>query len=282
MDVHRGNGTLVTVILTAATLFVMLLLSACNKRSSKTFHSLLKDTLVVKQVVSLKQPEKKKKKKKLYITFDDGPNKGTKNVLDIVQDEQVPVSFFIVGEHVFASTLQRQVWDSLREARDIDISSHSYSHADNRYDHFYQNPAEVVADFKRTRDSLKLSNNIIRTPGRNIWRLDSLSYTDIKKSAPAADSLASAGFLILGWDVEWQYNHKSMAVTSTAEQLIDEIDSSFSKKRTKREDHLVLLAHDQVYATTDDSLQLRKFLQKLKAKDEYEFSLITAYPRSGR
>lgn len=39
-----------------------------------------------------------KKKKKLYITFDDGPNKGTRNVLHIVKDEGVPVSFFIVGD----------------------------------------------------------------------------------------------------------------------------------------------------------------------------------------
>src|SRR5205085_6573955 len=37
-------------------------------------------------------PEKpKKKKKKIYLTFDDGPNKGTKNVLDIVTQEDVPV-----------------------------------------------------------------------------------------------------------------------------------------------------------------------------------------------
>src|SRR5690242_9323024 len=42
----------------------------------------------------------KKKKKKIYLTFDDGPNKGTRNVLDIVKDEQIPVTFFIVGEHV--------------------------------------------------------------------------------------------------------------------------------------------------------------------------------------
>jgi peptidoglycan/xylan/chitin deacetylase (PgdA/CDA1 family) len=53
--------------------------------------------------VEEKQVNKKNKKKKLYLTFDDGPNKGTKNVIDIIKDEDVPVSFFIVGEHVFAS-----------------------------------------------------------------------------------------------------------------------------------------------------------------------------------
>src|SRR5689334_11102870 len=51
-------------------------------------------------------PQPKKKKKKIYLTFDDGPNKGTRKVLHIAQEEQVPVTFFIVGEHVFASTTQ--------------------------------------------------------------------------------------------------------------------------------------------------------------------------------
>ena len=58
----------------------------------------------------------KKKKKKIYLTFDDGPNKGTRKVLQIAQQEQVPVTFFIIGEHVFASTSQHATWDSLKIA----------------------------------------------------------------------------------------------------------------------------------------------------------------------
>jgi len=147
---------------------------------------------------------KKKHKKRLYLTFDDGPNKGTKNVLHIVQDEQVPVTFFIVGEHVFASHAQAQLWDSLQMSRHIAICNHSYSHANNRYEKYYQSPDSVVADFKRTQDSLGLDNPIVRTPGRNIWRIDTLRFTDLKKSAAAADSLQQAGFVrealaLIGW-----------------------------------------------------------------------------------
>lgn len=43
-------------------------------------------------------------------------------------------------------------------------------------------------------------------------------------------------------------------------------------------DHLVLLAHDQVYQNADDSIQLRQFVQKLKLKDDYELSLVSSYP----
>ena len=71
----------------------------------------------------------KKKKKKIYLTFDDGPNKGTQNVLDIVKGENIPVTFFIVGEHVFASVNQNNTWDSLQMAKQVEICNHSYTHA---------------------------------------------------------------------------------------------------------------------------------------------------------
>jgi peptidoglycan-N-acetylglucosamine deacetylase len=39
-----------------------------------------------------------------------------------------------------------------------------------------------------------------------------------------------------------------------------------------------VLAHDQVYQKSGDSMQLRDFIQKLKKKDEYELSLVSNYP----
>jgi peptidoglycan/xylan/chitin deacetylase (PgdA/CDA1 family) len=219
----------------------------------------------------------KNKKKKLYITFDDGPNKGTKNVLHIVQDEGVPVSFFIVGEHVFASPTQNNLWDSLKMAKQIDLCNHSYSHAHSRYESYYQQPDSVVQDFKRTHDSLDLENTIARTPGRNIWRIDTLQFTDLKRSTAAADSLQKAGFKLMGWDLEWHFDHKTMCVATTAEKMVAQIDSVFKYNRTKQKNHLVVLAHDQAYSKSQDSFQLRQFFQLLKQKD-YELSLVKDYP----
>jgi len=220
----------------------------------------------------------KKKKKKIYLTFDDGPNKGTRNVLDIVKDEQIPVTFFIVGEHVYASVNQNITWDSLLATQGIDICSHSYSHAlNNKYEKFYNSPDTVVSDFQRAQDSLQLKNNIVRTPGRNTWRMDSIQFTDLKKSKAAVDSLQKAGFIVMGWDLEWHFD-KDLALTNTADEVIKQIDSVFNNKKTKSTDHLVILAHDQVYYKSKDSTELRQFIQKLKLKDEYELSLATSYP----
>jgi len=220
----------------------------------------------------------KKKKKKIYLTFDDGPNKGTRNVLDIVKDEQIPVTFFIVGEHVYASINQNITWDSLLSTRGIDLCSHSYTHAlHNHYETFYQSPDTVISDFQRAQDSLQLKNNIVRTPGRNMWRMDSIQFTDLKKSKAAVDSLQKAGFTVMGWDLEWHFD-KDLALTNTADEVLKQIDSVFNNKKTKTPENLVLLAHDQVYKKSKDSMELRQFIQKLKLKDEYELSLATNYP----
>ena len=137
-------------------------------------------------------------KKKLYITFDDGPNKGTRNVLQVLNEEQVPVSFFIVGEHVYGSREQQATWDSLQHNAWVEICNHSYTHAHNKFAKFYSNDTAVVADFERTQDSLKLKNRIVRTPGRNMWRTSTVSASDLIKSKAAADSLYSNGFVVMG------------------------------------------------------------------------------------
>ena len=221
----------------------------------------------------------KKKKKKIYLTFDDGPNKGTRNVLDIVKDEQIPVTFFIVGEHVYASVNQNITWDSLLATQGIDICSHSYSHAlNNKYETFYNSPDTVVSDFQRASDSLDLKNNIVRTPGRNAWRIDSLQFTDLKKSKAAVDSLQKAGFIVMGWDLEWHYDPKELTVMNNSDDLLKQIDSVFNNNKTKSPENLVLLAHDQVYKKSKDSTELRQLIQKLKLKEAYELSLVTSYP----
>ncbi|HEX2533505.1 MAG TPA: polysaccharide deacetylase family protein [Chitinophagaceae bacterium] len=258
---------------------VLLFLCACSQQVKESSRSVARvRTAPPPAAKEVAKAPPKKKKKKLYLTFDDGPNRGTGNVLHITRDEQVPVTFFIIGEHVFASSVQRRTWDSLQMAEHIALCNHSYSHAHNRFSDFYADPDSVVRDFRRAQDSLQLGNAIVRTPGRNIWRIDSLQFTDLKQSAAAADSLQQAGFVVMGWDLEWKYDHRKLCVTHSAEEIVAQIDSLFARGKTTLPDHLVLLAHDQVYDTPDDSLQLRRLLQLLKGKEGYELVLATGFP----
>lgn len=282
MDNDQEGPTQAPSIFTKV-LLLSVALFACNKIEKGS--SVLNNNLVATDSAEVKSAPapKKKKKKKIYLTFDDGPNKGTRKVLNIVQQEQVPVTFFVIGEHVFASTSQKATWDSLKVAQSIELCNHSYSHAHhNRFNQFYENPDTVVTDFEKCRDTLGLDNNIGRTPGRNIWRVDTLSFTDLKKSAAAADSLQQAGFVIVGWDLEWHYDHKSFSLKNSADGLLQQIDSLFAGNKTRIPEHLVLLAHDQVYDDPNDSSELHLFIRKLKLREEYELVLTSRYPGVGK
>jgi peptidoglycan-N-acetylglucosamine deacetylase len=229
------------------------------------------------KVVQKAMPQKKKKKT-IYLTFDDGPNKGTKKLFDIINEEQVPVTVFIIGEHVYGSREQTAIFDSLVNDKYFEIANHSYTHAfHNKFAKFYAVPDSVVKDFVRCSDSLHLTANIIRTPGRNIWRTENINSTDIKTCVSTADSLKQHSFTIVGWDLEWHFNDH-LGLTNTSDEMIKKVDSMFVKGKTKTQDNLVLLAHDQVYEDAADSSQLHDFIKKLKASNEYDFEVVSNYP----
>ena len=278
MEARSGKGK--AIALPLRSLFLLLVLIACTKPTRESNSVLSKQYLLhpgpSAEVAKATPP--KKKKKKIYLTFDDGPNKGTRKVLSIIQQEKVPVTFFIVGEHVFASTSQHATWDSLKITESIELCNHSHTHAHNKYSSYYRDADSVVHDFQRCQDSLHLDNNIARTPGRNIWRVDTLAYTDLKKSAAAADSLQNAGFAIIGWDLEWHYDHKTFTLNNTSDDLLKQIDSLFAYNKTRTPEHLVVLAHDQVYDKPDDSSELHQLIIKLKSRDEYELAIASKYP----
>lgn len=256
-----------------------------NKPTVQQAASTLQKTFVVSKTIdSVKKehPSSRKKKKTIYLSFDDGPNKGTEQVINIVNEQQIPVTLFIVGEHVYASRLQAGIYDGIIKSNWIEIANHSYSHAlGNKFRKFYSMPDSVVKDFKRCADSLQLKSNIVRTPGRNIWRTSTVTSTDIKLSTEAADRLREAGFDVVGWDLEWHFTSDLKAVQSS-EELSKQVDSMFTLSKTKTPDHLVLLAHDQVFANSKDAASLKTFIETIKQKNDYDFAMIKDYPGLGK
>ncbi|MEI9955814.1 MAG: polysaccharide deacetylase family protein [Ferruginibacter sp.] len=86
-------------------------------------------------------------------------------MMHIVEEEQVPVTLFIVGQHVYGSREQTTTFDSLIASKYFEIANHSYTHAfQNKYAKFYTLPDSAVKDFIRCADSLHLTANIVRTP----------------------------------------------------------------------------------------------------------------------
>jgi len=261
-------------------LFLLLLASCKEKNKQKPAPVVNTDSIakVRQQIITDSLVKISSGKKKVYITFDDSPNRGTRNVLAAIKKEGVPVSFFVVGKHAFDSHDQKETWDMLKADSAIELCNHSYTHALNHYTKFYSQPDSVIADFQKSEQRLGLNNKIARMPGRNAWRIDTVIHTDIKESIPAIDSLHKAGFAIMGWDVEWHFDHKTFAVSSDTALLLRQIENMLEAGKTRTKDHLVLLAHDQAFQKKEDIIKLEYVLQQLKSNPNYELRLANNYP----
>lgn len=214
----------------------------------------------------------------IYLTFDDGPNRGTKNLLRIVDKRKIPITAFVIARHVYNSVDQRQDFEALKRDTLIELANHSYTHANNKYKAFYRNPEKVTADFTRAADSLRFSNKYARTPGRNIWRTVNISGTDDIKSNHAADALAKSGFKLIGWDVEWRHNSK-MGLEGTSSQMFEKITNIFKNDKEKTPRHLVFLTHDQFLYDEKSLNELDQLIEMLQQDGNYEFRKISQYPR---
>ena len=259
-------------------------LKSCNKKSETEQAQISKDINSEEivpntaKVISAKPdvPDDPNKRY-IYLTFDDGPNRGTSNLLKITDKYQIPITAFVVGKHAYDSKTQAKNLVELESNKLVELANHSYSHAENRYSEFYKHPENVVQDFDRARDSIKFKNKYARTPGRNIWRSANINATDIKTSKTSADELQRAGYVLVGWDLEWKPDTQ-MKLKGSHKEMSKKIDSIFFNDLEKTSRHLVFLTHDQ-YLQDDDSVkELDLFISGLQNSNRFEFRKISDYP----
>ncbi|REC46116.1 polysaccharide deacetylase family protein [Chryseobacterium pennipullorum] len=217
-------------------------------------------------------------KRVIYLTFDDGPNQGTENLLKVLDKRNVCATAFLVGKHAYGSKKQKDDLKLLKENPLIELANHSFSHAHNKYTDYYRNAEAVVHDFDIARDSLKLYDKIARTPGRNIWRLNNINVTDIKSSTAAANGLRKAGYKVVGWDLEWRPSQK-MTLKGSHEAMLKKVDSIFLNDLEKTSKHLVFLTHDQYLRDTDSINELDLFIEKLQKSNKFVFRKMSQYPK---
>ena len=216
-------------------------------------------------------------RKTIYLTFDDGPNKGSANVMQVLNKQKVPATFFLVGEHVYGTPWQKAMCESILENTNYEAANHTFFHAKNRYNQFYQHPEAVLADFQRMRDSVEFCSNIGRTPGMNVWRTSQIKYDVCKRSTKAANLLQANGYTLIGWDVEWKANGKRQ-LKQTPQELANEIAQTFSERLTHTDDNLVLLLHDHHYVDNSNIQALEFLIVALKETGKYRFEKVSGYP----
>lgn len=254
------------------------LLNSCNFKNEMNDPIHLQEHPTAEKVPGTDEESVDTDKRVIYLTFDDGPNQGTENLLKILDKRNVCATAFLVGKHAYGSTKQKKDLELLKQNPLVELANHSFTHAHNKYTDFYKNADAVVHDFDIAKDSLKLYDKIARTPGRNIWRLNNINVTDIKSTTAAADGLKKAGYKVIGWDLEWRPTHK-MTLKGSHEAMLKKVDSIFLNDLEKTSRHLVFLTHDQYLRDTDSINELDLFIEKLQKSNKFVFRKISQYPK---
>ena len=184
----------------------------------------------------------------------------------------------MVGLHTARKSDGKKIVSMIRESYpEILLANHSYTHANDKYLYFYHHPLMAEQDFYQAQDSLHVPYKIIRLPGNRSWvRQGEVKATQLVK--PVAELLDSAGYNVIGWDVEWHFNHKNARPVQTPAKLAAEVESAFAKNDTHTPNHLVILSHDRMFQRPGDADSLAKFIHILKQNPQYVFETVDHYP----
>ncbi len=221
----------------------------------------------------------------IYITSDDGPLRGTENVIAVMTEEKIPVTMFMVGLHHDSSSWSKDIVSLAQKSPFIQIGNHSYSHAHNHYQQFYHDLPAVIKDLKKNNDTLGLKGTHIdtRLPGRDVFRLPNLSRDDpyISKQEDQVekiddDGIYKNGFYLYGWDLEWAHYNNGRPIQSV-DHLVEEIANKFAEQGTALPNKLILLMHDEMFQDCFNGKEnLRNLINALRKKN-YKFDFIKNY-----
>lgn len=112
----------------------------------------------------------KNETKRAFLTFDDGPSKNTKEILDILKENDIKATFFVLGcqVEVFPETTKR-IYDEGHY-----IANHGYSHI---YSSIYQSAEQVLTEFNQCNQIVantigvpEYNSHLFRFPGGSVRR----------------------------------------------------------------------------------------------------------------
>ena len=170
------------------------------------------------------------KEKVAYLTFDDGPTlKSTPKILDILAQENVKASFFVIGKYV------KNHPDLVKRAFDEGhfIANHGYDHNNKT---LYSSPENFINEIKNT--DIEISTAIgIKNYSSHVFRFPNgyMSPNNKSKKKEAAKLLVDMNYTYIDWnclnrDSERKYSNN---------QLLNNF-----KKSSKNKGTLVILMHD--------------------------------------
>ncbi|MDO5028019.1 MAG: polysaccharide deacetylase family protein [Bacillota bacterium] len=190
-------------------------------------------------------------KKQAFLTFDDGPSsKSTEAILDILKDQGVKATFFIIGKNAeaYPDILKR----AYNEGHTIAI--HTYDH---NYKKIYSSPEALAEDIKAADQTLK--NILGPSFSTNIYRFPGGSYRKNKESF--VEKIQDMGYMYFDWNV---LNGDAEGANPSIDYLIDRFNT------TRKGYNVVLSLMHDTNAKTNTVDSLEEIISQLK-EEGFEF-----------
>lgn len=255
------------------------LLVSCHNDNAEAVEEQPQEVAKIDSVSILKEQVKKtldSNKYYIYLTFDDGPYKGSRAINEIAKKEQAHITAFVVGAHA-TNESSKQIVADYQSNPYVEVANHSFSHANNRYAKYYTNPKGVFDDIVKNEKTLNLDSKSVRLPGRNLWYHKTYKKGEIKGDATKSGKLLSdAGYTLYGWDIEWHRGKKSGI--ASPDVIYNAMINMLDNGNTLKKNHLVLLAHDDMFNKEQEADKLLRLIQQLKNNEKVELVPISEYP----
>lgn len=164
----------------------------------------------------------KKATKTVYITFDDGPSDNTFKVLEILRQEKVKATFFVLGNQAKTRPeLINAIWEQGHA-----IGNHTYNH---NYQDLYSGFTAFWSQIKKTEEIVRgitgVRPQVIRAPGGTFNHFDHTYFNLLKQ----------AGYIVTDWTVD---SGDSRRKGVPASEILKESTADLKSSR------VILLLHD--------------------------------------
>ncbi|MCI8273363.1 MAG: polysaccharide deacetylase [Clostridia bacterium] len=168
--------------------------------------------------------------KRVFLTFDDGPSQtSTIPILDILKQENVKATFFLLGSRVeLYPDIAKRAYDEGHY-----LASHGYSHI---YSQIYASPQCVIDEYNKTLTSIR---NAIGQPDYNphLFRFPGGytggKYAEVKRQAATLLQQNAIAY------VDWNALTSDAAGKTTTNEFIAELEKTVPKYNS-----VVVLMHD--------------------------------------
>ena len=205
--------------------------------------------------------------KYVFLTFDDGPSPITEQVLDILKNENVKGTFFMLGSRLDSGQASKDILKRAIEEGNA-IANHSYSHNFKKL--YPGNITDVnyfMDEFRKTNDVMRgilgveFDTNVLRMPGGYNSRV----YYKDRNLEELDNNLESNKIISIDWNA---LNGDAEGKPYTLNEMID-----YVKRTSRGKNQVVLLMHDTF--GKEKIVKILPEIIKYYKEEGYEFKTIS-------